>query len=333
MYAMNKLYNCGIFQGAGKHKHYFEGWYFKHVDQREQDVISIIPGVSIEEKASKSHAFIQILDGKNYKTYYIRYDIEEFSFSKKSFEFSIGNNHFSDKGIELNIVHEDITLQCSLTYSKLIHWPRGITSPSSMGWYAYIPIMECYHGVLSLQHNIVGQMKLNDRTIDFDDGTGYMEKDWGTSFPSSWVWLQSNHFDIKSISLMLSIAKIPWNQRGFVGLISGLWYDNKVYRFATYTGSNIDYLRINDKKINIKISDKNYCLFIEALPGDAASLQSPSNGAMTGTVMESISGTMSIKLHDKKSDRIILEAKARCCGMEVAGKTQELLFCPDAWDI
>ena len=207
MYAINKLYNCGIFQGAGKREHYFEGWYFKHVDKEEQNVICIIPGVSIEESEAKSHAFIQILDGRTYKTYYVRYDIEEFKFSKKSFEFTIGNNHFSDKGIELNIETEDIVLKGRLVYFKPVHWPTGVTSPNSMGWYAYIPIMECYHGVLSLQHNILGQLELNDRVIDLGGGKGYMEKDWGTSFPSSWIWLQSNHFDIENISLMLSVGK------------------------------------------------------------------------------------------------------------------------------
>lgn len=328
MYLINKLYNCGIFQGADKHKHYFEGWYYKHVDKGEQNVISIIPGVSIEENKSKSHAFIQILDGRTYKTYYVRYGMEEFSFSKKSLEFTIGNNHFSDKGIELDIANEDIVLQGKLVYSNPVYWPSGITSPNSMGWYAYIPIMECYHGVLSLQHNILGHMKLNDRTINFNGGKGYMEKDWGTSFPSSWVWLQSNHFDIENVSLMLSAARIPWRQKSFTGLISGLWHDNKIYRFATYTGSNIDYLQSNDKETNIRISDKSYNLLIEAKPGNSGSLQAPVKGAMTGTVMESISGVVRLKLNDKKTGRIILETEARCCGMEIAGNTQELLTLP-----
>jgi tocopherol cyclase len=328
MYSIDKLFNCGIFQGANKRKHYFEGWYFKHVDKGEQNVISIIPGVSIEEDASKSHAFIQILDGSTYKTYYIRYDIEEFKFSKKSFEFTIGNNSFSDKGIELNIETEDIVLQGRLVYSKPIHWPSGITSPNSMGWYAYIPIMECYHGVLSLKHNIFGQIKLNNRMIHFDGGIGYMEKDWGTSFPSSWIWLQSNHFETENTSLMLSIAKIPWRQKSFLGVLSALWHDNKLYRFTTYTGSKIDYLQLNDRQIIIQISDESYNLYIEAVPGESGSLQAPVKGAMTGNVMESISGIASLKLRDKKTGKVILEGKAHCCGMEIGGNTQELITLP-----
>jgi hypothetical protein len=324
MYIFNKLYNCGIFQGAGKQKHYFEGWYFKHVDMTEQNIVCIIPGVSIEENETKSHAFIQIIDGSTYKTYYVRYDMEAFSFSKEHFQIRIAENVFSDKGIDLNIEAEDIKLQGKLTYSKSIGWPSGIASPNSMGWYAYIPIMECYHGVLSMQHEIEGRIKLNDRVIRFDKGVGYMEKDWGTSFPSAWIWLQSNHFDIENTSLMLSIAKIPWRQKSFIGFIIGLWHENKLYRFTTYTGAKIDYLKLNDKEGRIKVSDKSYDLFIEAQQGSSGSLQAPIKGAMTGNVMESISGTASIKLNDKKTGRCILDTKARCCGMEVAGNIQEL---------
>jgi hypothetical protein len=324
MYIFNKLYNCGIFQGAGKHRHYFEGWYFKHVDMAEQNILCIIPGVSIEENKAKSHAFIQIIDGSTYKTYYVRYDKEAFSFSKEHFQIRIAENVFSDKGIELNIEAEDMKLHGKLTYSKSTRWPSGIASPNSMGWYAYIPIMECYHGVLSLQHKIEGQIKLNDRTIDFDQGMGYMEKDWGTSFPSAWVWLQSNHFDIENSSLMLSIAKIPWRRKSFIGFIIGLWHENKLYRFTTYTGAKINYLKFKGKDVSIKISDKSYDMFIEAQQGNFGSLQAPIKGAMTGSVMESISGTVNIKLNDKKTGRSILDTKARCCGMEVAGNIQEL---------
>jgi hypothetical protein len=328
MYVFNKLYNCGVFQGEGKQKHYFEGWYFKHVDRDGNNVISVIPGISYEEDERKSHAFIQIIDGSTYETYYLRYSIDEFKFSTKRFEIQIGNNFFSESKISLDINKENIGIQGNLHYSEPLHWPSGILSPNSMGWYAFIPVMECYHGVLSLHHNISGQIKLNNRMISFDGGMGYIEKDWGTSFPSSWVWLQSNHFDIDNISFMLSIAKIPWRRKSFTGLITGLWYDNKLYRFTTYAGAKIDYLQISDKETKIKLSDKRYNLSIEAFQGKSGTLQAPIKGAMTGNVLESISGTASIKLNDKKTGRCLLETKARCCGMEVAGNTQELVSLP-----
>ncbi|MDF2531739.1 MAG: hypothetical protein K0Q65_1320, partial [Clostridia bacterium] len=95
-------------------------------------------------------------------------------------------------------------------------------------------------------------------------------------------------------------------------------------RFTTYTGAKINYLKFKSKDVSIKISDQSYDMFIEAHQGNSGSLQAPIKGAMTGNVMESISGTVNIKLNDKKTGRSILDTKARCCGMEVAGNIQEL---------
>ena len=42
MYYINKTLNPEIFQGKYKTKKYFEGWYFKLIDQYEQKVFAII---------------------------------------------------------------------------------------------------------------------------------------------------------------------------------------------------------------------------------------------------------------------------------------------------
>ena len=47
-----------------------------------------------------------------------------------------------------------------------------------MGWYYKLPFMECYHGVVSLNHDLKGSLNLNNIHYHFDDGKGYIEKDW-----------------------------------------------------------------------------------------------------------------------------------------------------------
>jgi hypothetical protein len=54
-----------------------------------------------------------------------------------------------------------------------------------MGWYSFIPFMECKHGIVSANHKIKGKITVNNQIIDFDEGQGYIEKDWGTSFPEA----------------------------------------------------------------------------------------------------------------------------------------------------
>ena len=34
------------------------------------------------------------------------------------------------------------------------------------------------------------------KKIFFHGGKGYTDKDWGTRFPTTWIWLQSNHFQV-----------------------------------------------------------------------------------------------------------------------------------------
>ena len=77
-----------------------------------------------------------------------------------------------------------------------------------MGPFKYFP-MECRHGIISMRHTLEGRLKLNGKEIDFTNGLGYIEKDSGRSFPSSYVWVQANDFD-EPCSIMASVADIPF---------------------------------------------------------------------------------------------------------------------------
>ena len=81
-----------------------------------------------------------------------------------------------------------------------------------MGWYAYVPTMECFHGILSMNHTLTGQLTLNNSKLNFDGGKGYIEKDWGRNFPKNWIWAQSNHFLDSELSVSISLATLPWKK-------------------------------------------------------------------------------------------------------------------------
>ena len=72
-------------------KKYFEGWYFKFVLPEQQTALAIIPGISKDE-AGKQHAFIQVLDGKNLKASYHKFDAEDFRPNPKKHDLKIQNN-------------------------------------------------------------------------------------------------------------------------------------------------------------------------------------------------------------------------------------------------
>lgn len=48
-----------------------------------------------------------------------------------------------------------------------------------------------------------GSITINNKNIAFDNGVGYIEKDWGSSFPKSYIWCQGNNFENSNTSFML----------------------------------------------------------------------------------------------------------------------------------
>jgi len=91
MKKLSRVKHPEIFQGNKTKADYFEGWYFKHVTQNGAHVFSIIPGVNFENK--KQSAFIQILIGPEFKSFYITYDIKRFLCSDTPFSIKMRATH------------------------------------------------------------------------------------------------------------------------------------------------------------------------------------------------------------------------------------------------
>ncbi len=283
---LKTLWRPGTYHGSGKKGNFFEGWFFNIVDRTKENIFAFIPGISLGEDP---HAFIQILDGLAHQSSYILFHVKDFISSTKKMEIRIGENIFSAEAIELNIKAENRQIKGKLDFGELKPWPVKIASPGVMGWYAFVPLMECFHGVISFDHTINGVLSINENNIQFDGGRGYIEKDWGKSFPNAYVWIQSNHFEQPGVSLMASVAKIPWLRKSFRGFIIGLFIDNKLYRFTTYNGARLNYLRLSDSQVQLQVSDKNYILNVEALRTEGGLLHAPYKNHMLTRISETLS--------------------------------------------
>ncbi len=217
-----KLYKPELFQGNLRKKNYFEGWYYKHVSHDLKNVLSFIPGVSLSKY--DPHAFIQVINGISGKSEYILYSLDKFTWDKKNLRIKIGNTVFTDRFAELNIKNNNLTISGYLEYSNITNFPRSFLSPGIMGWYSFVPFMECKHGIVSVNHSVTGSVKINGSETDFTGGKGYIEKDWGTSFPEAWLWIQANNFKDHNSSFSFSVAKIPWLGKFFIGFIAFLYF-------------------------------------------------------------------------------------------------------------
>jgi len=316
---LHSFFNPEQFQGWGKTKKYFEGWYFKVVNADETKAFAFIPGIAMDENGNKQ-AFVQVLDGKRKTADYHRFDADRFEPTAKKFFVSIGKNSFSEKHLRLQLPG----VSGELSFSGNIGWPKPFYSPGIMGPYAFAPFMECYHGIVSMDHVINGELIIDNSVIDFNNGRGYIEKDWGRSFPSAYFWLQTNHFSESGISLKASVAKIPWIRNSFTGFIAGVWLKDKLIRFTTYNSTVLKKSFADKEKLELMMENRNYRLDILSHRDKATALASPILGLMDGRIEESMTAKTEVQLFDKKTKSFLLNDTGRNTAVEVAGNIKEI---------
>ena len=321
-----RIWNPAAFQGEGFTRRYFEGWYFKQVDAPGQNIVAVIPGLSFSEDGGAKHAFVQFVRAGSPARYFV-YPVDAFwSDPGASFRIRIGPNEFSPHGVTLHLADDTGEVRGQLEFGPWTPWPMTRLSPGVMGWYRFVPRMETYHGVLSMDHRVTGHLTADGMAIDFGEGRGYVEKDWGRSFPSSWIWAQSNHFRRVGTSVMVSVAKVPWLREAFVGNIAGLLLDGTLHRFATYTGARLTCIETAPNEAHLTLADKREELDLALHGRETLNLKAPVLGAMEGRDAESLGGAIDVTLRRLRGGRatIAFRDTGLHSGIEVMNAKDEL---------
>ncbi len=316
-----KLFHPEYYQGAKKTDRHFEGWYYKLVSKDGSLSLALIPGVAINKK--DPHAFIQVFSsrgdpgGENgeLEAHYRRFPLDAFKYRHDVFEASIGKNRFTANSVDLAIEEEGFSLSGHIELGPLTPIKKSLWAPNIMGPFAYLSFMECYHGVISMDHGLDGRVALQGEVLDFSGGSGYIEKDWGVSFPVTYVWIQSNHFTTGPAAFMFSAALIPLGALRFKGLICNLIVNGKEYRFATWNGSRILLEEWGDDFARYRIARGKLLLDIEARSTSHIALASPREGEMKEHIKEGLSGTVTLRLF--KEGLCLWEGTGSNAGIEI----------------
>lgn len=222
-------------------------------------MLAFIPG------RAESGAFVQMISPKGSR----RFQVPEVKLENGVIR--AGECLFSKKGCRISLPG---------VWGELTYGPLQPLRSDIMGPFRFLP-MECRHGVLSMTHEIRGRVSVEGEIWSFDGGRGYLEKDSGRSFPSTYLWVQCNTFQEPG-SLMLSVAKIPFCGAYFRGCICAIIYGGREYRFATYHG-----VKISDFSPNhIRLIQRKFILELHLHPAAGHPLAAPVMGAMSATVRE-----------------------------------------------
>jgi len=309
------------FHGSTIESNFFEGWYVKIISADGSQRWAVIPGIFLGP-AGEVDVFIQVLNGITGESWYHQFERDDFSADVDRMDIRIVNNHFTQDGVKLDLP----SLSGEVRYtSPLIPWPVTRKSPGIMGWYAWIPTMECYHGLVSFDHGLAGSLKTPAGEANFDGGRGYIEKDWGQGFPAGYVWMQTNHFSTPGTSLSASIALIPWRGSAFRGYIVGLWHDGQLHRFATYTGAKVTELVIDDDHVRWSLRARDgHRLELTADRPAGGLLHAPIRTQMHRRVEETMQAKVAVRLISPTGG-VLVDDIGDCAGLEVHGDLDRLL--------
>lgn len=311
---------------VGRGRPCFEGWYFKLVDTQGRQPYAIIPGVFLGNDA---HAFIQILDGKAGTSAYHRFALADFRADAERFDVRIGRSRFNRHAISLAIDAGETSAgqaaHGTVNFGTWNGWPVTLTRPGVMGPYSFVPLMECNHGILSMDHVLSGELVVGNERTSFQNGRGYIEKDWGRGFPSGYVWAQSNHFQEEGVSISASVARIPWLTGSFRGYLIGFLLRDKLHRFTTYTGAEIEHIAVDDHTYHLTVRDKTHRLALRASKSGGALLHAPYDKQMVERVAETMTSRVELRFESLVDRKVLFEGEGEHGCLEVQGDLDAIL--------
>ncbi|SFC72726.1 Tocopherol cyclase [Alkalibacterium subtropicum] len=297
------------FKGVNAQAPYFEGWYVKTTDAEQDFSLALIPGMAL---FSEKECFVQ------YNLYYkgksvsgkITYPVEEFTIVSEPYSVLMPLFVLSEKGVKAHLKDEENDLLIDLNFGDFLPLRQSLFSPSIMGPLEYIRV-PCSHDIVSMRHEVRGTVTVNGEKITLDKGTGYMEKDRGSTFPDRYIWAQSNSFiEDEESALSLAVADIDFNVFDLTGAIAVFHDGIKEHRFASYQGTlckvtmdeNLEgytvYLKDYSKSLKVKVSLQH-----------SHELIAPMSEGMDYPIKETMKAEIRVTFQEKNKQPVYLTSK------------------------
>lgn len=288
------------FHGANKQHSFFEGWYLKQ--QNQEETIALIPSIHINAQGERM-ASLQVIEKE--QAFAVTFPAEVFRAAADRFCIKMHKNLFTERGCVLDVDREELQLKGALHFYDLTPLKGDI-----MGPFRHVPFMQCNHGILSLAHGVSGRLLLNGRLLRFDHDLGYIEKDWGSSFPKEYFWTQCNWRHWGNCCVMMSVAHIPFLGSSFTGVIALVYYGGKQYRLATYSGVKI--LTYNAEEVALQ--QGHFMLQAQLLEQEPQKLKAPQLGGMNRMIHESAASVVRYRFYI--DGRLLFEHTSHQAGYE-----------------
>ena len=166
-----------------------------------------------------------------------------------------------------------------------------------MGYAYYVPTLPCFHSVMNVSHHVTGEIQTPRQQYLLEHELGYMEKNWGTSFPKRYCWLQAvDPFDSQT-SLLFSQAEIDWIGRTFLRHVGHLRFDGKHIDLRELRKCTISNSILDETNHCIQLSGNNIKLDIHISFQEKVIFKGPANGNMSRDITHHTDALIHVKLY------------------------------------
>ncbi len=204
--------------------------------------------------------------------------------------------------------------------------PR-LTQQATAGGLSYLPVFDPGWQILMAHGLATGWIEWQGEKYQFTDSPAYSEKNWGTSFPKKWFWINCNSFT-KEYNLALTagggVRQVLWWEE-LVGMI-GIHYQGRFYEFVP-ENSQVSWQIQPWGEWRMEAIKENFVVTLIGttdLPGTY--VRTPTAKGLVFNCRDTTKGKLSLRL--RYQGKIIINANSCFAGLEIGGHPWNEMFAP-----
>ena len=189
---------------------------------------------------------------------------------------------------------------------------------ATAGTLSYLPLYDPGWQITLAHGKATGWIEWQNQRYEFIDAPAYSEKNWGTSFPTKWFWLNCNSFENNTelaITAGGGIRDVLWWQES-VGLI-GIHYKGKFYEFVPWN-SRISWNIKPWGEWQMKAFNNSYSAILTGTTDLLGTyVRTPTAKGLIFNCRDTTKGQLSLELKENK--KTIIKANSSLAGLEIGG--------------
>jgi hypothetical protein len=152
---------------------------------------------------------------------------------------------------------------------------------------------------------VSGEIKQKNERFIIKNELGYLEKNWGTSFPETYYWLHAVDPNDPQVSILFSRAEIEWIGKKFIRHLGHLRFDEKEVDIRSLKNVTVSILSSCKDKHEIRIASKTLQMEISITHNNNVRFKGPFNGKLSRDIIHFPDSIIQIRLSENNKTRML----------------------------